>query len=218
MALKKYTKELSRRHTILSLLEESYPNATCALTHNSTYQLTVATILSAQCTDVMVNKVTPMLFQVAPTPNKMNLLTLTELQDLIRPTGFYVNKAKHIKQMTKQLIEEYDGVVPATMEQLIRLSGIGRKTASVVLGTAFGKSEGIVVDTHVKRLSQRLKLTQENKSDKIERELMSWVPRTSWISLSHCLILHGRQICQARKPNCSHCFLVNYCPSSDNFV
>ncbi|MCX7835827.1 MAG: endonuclease III [bacterium] len=213
-ASSKYTKELKRRHTILRLLSENYPTAQCALYHQNAFQLLVATILSAQCTDGMVNKVTPKLFAVAPTPQAMVSLPLPTLQTIIKPTGFFVNKAKMIHQMSQQLLERFDGQVPSSMEELLTLSGVGRKTASVVLGAAFGKAEGIVVDTHVSRLSQRLQFVASKTADRIEKELMNWVPRELWIPLSHQLIHHGRNVCTARKPNCKGCFLSNYCPSA----
>lgn len=213
--LKKYTKELQRRHTILKLLSENYPSAQCTLNYQSAYQLLVATILSAQCTDVMVNKVTPKLFSVAPTPQAMVNLPLPELETIIKPTGFFVHKSRLLKKMSSQLLEQFRGEVPSTMDDLLKLSGVGRKTASVVLGAFWGKAEGIVVDTHVRRLSQRLKLAEATTPDKIESELMSWVPKESWISISHQLITHGRLICLARSPKCSHCFLSNYCPSAN---
>jgi len=209
------TSHKKRIDQILSLLELHYPGAECALLHQTPYQLLVATILSAQCTDVMVNKVTPALFKKAPTPQAMVKLTSAKLEKLIHSTGFYVNKAKNILAMSNQLLTRFNGEVPQTLDELITLPGVGRKTASVELGVAFHIAEGVVVDTHVTRLSQRLGFTKQTDAVKIEQDLMKIVPQTQWINISHQLILHGRQLCKARNPMCSDCFLSAICPSSE---
>jgi len=203
-----------RTETLLGRLSEEYPDADCALRHDNPFQLLVATILSAQCTDKRVNMVTPALFERFPTPGSMAQADLSELEDLVRTTGFFRNKARSLKGLGQALEADHEGRVPATMEALTALPGVGRKTANVVLGNAFGIDEGIVVDTHVQRLSGRLGLTNESTPEKIESDLMQLVPRTHWTLWAHLLILHGRAVCKARKPDCDGCVLVDLCPSA----
>jgi endonuclease-3 len=203
-----------RLAAILPLLEQTYPTATTALRWQDPVQLLVATILSAQCTDVRVNQVTPALFARLPDAAALAAAPATELEALVRTTGFFRNKAKAIKGACQQLVERHDGKVPRSMEAMLELPGVARKTANVVLGTAFGLATGVVVDTHVKRLAARLGLTAEQDPDKIERDLMALVPQARWISFSHQLILHGRALCHARKPECRSCPLAPHCPSA----
>jgi endonuclease-3 len=199
---------------IITRLHEAYPDATCALNHRNAFELLVATILSAQCTDERVNKVTPALFACYPTPLDMAQADRSELEALILSTGFYHNKAKNIQEAARRIVEVYNGEVPATMADLLTLGGVARKTANVVLGTVYGIADGVVVDTHVRRLSNRLGLTQEDDPEKIERDLMALVPRSEWIVFAHRLILHGRQVCIARKPRCAICTLNQLCPAA----
>ncbi|RIK44002.1 MAG: endonuclease III [Chloroflexi bacterium] len=199
---------------IIEQLQQAYPNATCALDHTNAFELLVATILSAQCTDERVNKVTPALFARFPTPFAMAEADITELEELIRSTGFFRNKAKNIQGASQRIVAEYGGEVPGNMADLLTLPGVARKTANVVLGTAYGIADGVVVDTHVKRLSNRLALTQHDDPEKIEKDLMALVPREHWVEFAHMLILHGRQVCDARKPRCSVCTLSQLCPSA----
>jgi len=200
---------------ILDGLKKAYPKAVCALNHTSAWELMVATILSAQCTDVRVNLVTPALFKAFPTPKAMAAATLPELEALIRTTGFFRNKAKSIKGAGRVVMEEFGGKVPQTMEELLRIPGVARKTANVVLGSWFGIAVGVVVDTHVLRLSRRLELTRETAPKKVEQDLMRVIPQTNWIEFSHEMIFHGRQICIARKPRCADCTLERECNSAD---
>ncbi len=193
-------------------LRKDYPDAVCALTHATPLQLLVATILSAQCTDERVNQVTATLFQKHPTAADLANLRLSQLEKLIQSTGFFRNKAKNIQGCCQQLVEHYGGQVPQDLDQLVELPGVGRKTANVVMGTAFGAATGVVVDTHVKRLSQRLGLTTATDPEKIEQELMKLLPRKEWIEFSHRMIHHGRQVCQARKPACDECSMLTFCP------
>jgi endonuclease-3 len=202
----------ARLSKIIARLRRAYPDAECALHHNNPLQLLVATILSAQCTDERVNKVTPALFAKHRTAADFAAAPPGELEDRIRSTGFFRNKAKSIRNCCRAIVERHDGKVPETMAELLRLDGIGRKTASVVLGVAFGKAEGIVVDTHVARLSRRLGLTRQKKPAKIERVLMDIVPRQDWIDFSHLLIWHGRKRCNARRPDCVQCEVRDLCP------
>jgi len=196
---KKSKKQIDRALEIYDKLVKHYPNAYCELNHSNAFELLIATILSAQCTDVRVNKVTPDLFKAYPTPEAMAEAPLDELEELVRTTGFFRNKAKSLKEASQTLVEEFDGDVPKTMEELLTLRGAARKTANVVLGNAFGINEGVVVDTHVRRISNRLGLTKEEKNtDKIERDLMALFPREKWTDLSHLLIHHGRNACKAR--------------------
>jgi endonuclease-3 len=200
---------------ILKSLDEAYPSAECALTHNSPWELLVATILSAQCTDVRVNMVTPELFRRFPTPQKMAKATLPQIEALIRTTGFYHNKAKSIQGAARKVVEEFGGQVPQTLAELITLPGVARKTASVVLGVCFGKAEGVVVDTHVFRIARRLGLAKGETPEKVEQELMKILPPSRWIGFSHQIIHHGRQVCEARKPKCDRCNLEPLCTAKD---
>lgn len=199
---------------LIQRLHEAYPEAECALHHRNAFELLVATILSAQCTDERVNKVTPALFARFPTPEAMAGADREELESLIRSTGFYHNKAKNIQGAAQRIVSAYGGVVPQTMDELLTLPGVARKTANVVLGVVFGIADGVVVDTHVKRLSNRLGLTTQSDPEKIERDLQAITPKAAWISLSHLLIFHGRQVCDARKPKCAACTLSDLCPSA----
>jgi endonuclease-3 len=210
----------SKKHIskILAILEESYPGASCSLTFRSPHQLLVATILSAQCTDERVNIVTPGLFKKYKTTRDFAEADIKELENDIRSTGFFRNKAKAIKESAMILVREHNGKMPESLEELIKLPGVGRKTASVVLGAAFGKAEGIVVDTHVARISFRLGLTEEKEPLKIERDLMKIIPKKDWIDISHRLIIHGRQICKARRPDCNHCPLNRLCPTAGDYL
>jgi endonuclease-3 len=205
----------TRTGKIVKRLKEEYPNAQCALLHQDPLQLLVATILSAQCTDQRVNMVTPDLFHRYPTAQHYADAKPPELEGMIRSTGFFRNKAKSLKALGQALVEMHNGRVPQTMAELTRLPGVGRKTANVVLGNAFGIDEGVVVDTHVGRLSRRLALSEENNPDKVERDLMELVPEKEWTLWAHLLIDHGRAVCQARKPGCAYCVLVNLCPSAE---
>ena len=200
---------------ILDGLQKAYPKAVCALNHRSAWELVVATILSAQCTDVRVNLVTPALFKAFPTPKAMSTASLPELEELIRTTGFFRNKAKSIKGAGRVVTEEFGGEVPKTMDKLLRIPGVARKTANVVLGSWFGIAVGVVVDTHVLRLSRRLELTKETTPEKVEQDLMKVIPQSKWIDFSHEVIFHGRQICIARKPKCADCTLERLCNSAD---
>src|SRR5580698_7065081 len=201
--------------TILEALQQTYPGVVCALNHKNAWELTVATILSAQCTDVRVNLVTPELFKAFPTPKAMATASLPELEELIRTTGFFRNKAKSIQGAARVVTEEFGGKVPQTMEEILRLPGVARKTGNVVLGSWFNIAVGVVVDTHVMRLSRRLELTKETAPEKVERDLMKILPQDRWIAFSHELIHHGRQICVARKPRCVDCTLERLCNSGD---
>jgi endonuclease-3 len=200
---------------ILEALQKAYPDVVCALHHKNAWELTVATILSAQCTDVRVNLVTPKLFKAFPTPKAMAAASLPELEELIRTTGFFRNKAKSIQGAARVVTGEFGGKVPQTMEEILTLPGVARKTGNVVLGSWFKIAVGIVVDTHVMRLSRRLELTRETAPEKVERDLMKIIPQDRWIAFSHELIHHGRQICAARKPRCVDCTLEKICNSSD---
>ena len=200
---------------LLRRLEAAYPNAACALHHRNAWELLVATILSAQCTDARVNLVTPELFRKFPTPKAMAEASLPALEAEIRSTGFYHNKAKSILGAAKQLVERFGGKVPKTMAELLTLPGVARKTGNVVLGVAFGIAEGVVVDTHVLRLSNRLSLTQSSNPKVVEQDLIRILPRNHWIQFSHERIHHGRQICIARKPRCIDCTLETLCHSAD---
>ncbi len=199
---------------LLTRLKQNYPDADCALQHNNPFQLLVATILSAQCTDKRVNMVTPILFDRFPDAKNMAAAPITEVEDIIKSTGFFRSKSKNIKLTSASIVEEFNGSVPDTMEELTKLPGVGRKTANVVLGNAFGKNIGIVVDTHVKRISNLLGLTKHVDPVKIEQDLIKQIPQELWTLFSHYLIHHGRGICVARRPDCAHCFLQDICPSS----
>jgi endonuclease III len=200
---------------ILRGLDEAYPDAVCALTHRTPWELLVATILSAQCTDVRVNMVTPELFRRFPTPAAMAKASLPELEELIRTTGFFRNKAKSIQGAAKKINEQFGGKVPQTLAELITVPGAARKTANVVLGVSYGKAEGVVVDTHVFRIARRLDLTKSETAEKVEQDLMKVLPQDRWIRFSHQVIQHGRQICIARKPKCDQCNLEQLCHSKD---
>jgi len=195
---------------ILKILSKTYPDAKCALNFNSPYELLISTILSAQCTDVRVNQVTEELYKQYNTPEKIIRLTEEELGEKVRSCGFYKNKSKNILGATRAIIEEHNGEVPNTMEKLIKLPGVGRKTANVVLSNAFGVP-AIAVDTHVFRVSNRLGLAKGDTPEQVEKELMENVPREMWSDTHHYIIFHGRQICKARKPNCEQCPLAPYC-------
>ncbi|MFQ5340872.1 MAG: endonuclease III [Anaerolineae bacterium] len=203
-----------RMPEIVRRLREVHPDARCALDHANPLELLVATILSAQCTDERVNQVTPALFEKYPTAAAFAAADRAELEEAVRPTGFFRQKARYIQEACEIIAHEYDGEAPADMDSLLELPGVARKTANVVLGVAFKVADGIVVDTHVKRLAQRLGLTDETNPGKIERDLMALVPREDWIDLAHLLIFHGRRVCQARKPDCPNCVLSDVCPSA----
>jgi len=207
-----------RVRTILAKLDDAYPSATCALEHQNTFQLLIATILSAQCTDVRVNQVTRSLFQKYPRPEDFAYANTQDLEADIRPTGFFRSKTKSIQGASKRIVEEFSGEVPRTMEQLLTLPGVARKTANVVLGTAFGIPSGIVVDTHVQRVAGRLDLTRNTDPKKIEQDLIQIIPREKWIIFAHQLIWHGRLVCQARKPRCMECNLERICYSQDKVI
>jgi endonuclease-3 len=200
---------------LLRRLAAAYPAAECALHHRNAWELLVATILSAQCTDARVNMVTPTLFRKFPTPAAFAQASLPAIEEEIRSTGFYHNKAKSVSGAAKKVVADFGGRVPDTMEQLLTLPGVARKTGNVVLGVAFQKAEGVVVDTHVLRLSHRLGLTQADDPKRVEEDLMRIIPRDRWISFSHELIHHGRQICVARKPRCVDCPLETLCNAPD---
>jgi endonuclease-3 len=206
------SKLMARCSTILRRLRAAYPEARCALHHQNPLQLLVATILSAQCTDQRVNLVTPALFRRYRTAADFAAARPTELEAMIRSTGFFRNKARSIRNCCQSLVAKYDGRVPETLDELIQLDGIGRKTANVVLGVAYGKAEGVVVDTHVSRLSHRMGLTRQTAPEKIEQALIKLVPRNNWIDFSHLLIWHGRKRCTARKPDCIQCEIADICP------
>jgi len=208
----------TRVKKILARLDKGYPAAQCALTHESPVQLLVSTILSAQCTDERVNRVTKTLFRKYRSARDFALADPREMEQEIRPTGFFRNKTKSIIGAAKMLVEKFRGRVPRTMEELLELPGVARKTANVVLGTAYGIASGVVVDTHVDRLSHRLDLTKEKDPKRIEQDLMRIIPKDKWIVFSHQLIWHGRLVCQARKPRCADCALEDLCYSKDKTV
>lgn len=203
---------------ILAKLDEAYPAATCELKHDNAFQLLISTILSAQCTDERVNQVTQELYKKYKKPEDFAYANPAELEKEIRPTGFFRNKTKSIIGASKAIVEKFGGQVPRTMEELLTLPGVARKTANVVLGTAYGIPSGIVVDTHVQRLSIRLDLTCNDDPKKIEQDLMAIIPKDRWILFSHQLIWHGRRVCFARKPNCTACNLEQLCYSKDKTV
>jgi endonuclease-3 len=200
---------------LLKGLDEAYPDVECALTHHSPWELLVATILSAQCTDVRVNMVTPELFRRFPTPATMAKATLPQLEALIRTTGFFRNKAKSIQGAARKIVAEFGGQVPRTLAELITIPGAARKTANVVLGVAYGKAEGVVVDTHVYRIARRLGMANGETPQKVELELMRILPESRWIGFSHQIIHHGRAVCVARKPKCDRCNLELLCNAKD---
>ena len=205
----------ARVNDILKRLDERYPNVTCALHHNSAWELLVATILSAQCTDVRVNMVTPVLFEKYPTPEHFAALQPEDLEDDIRSTGFFRNKSKSLVGAARKVVSDFGGDVPRNMDELLTIPGVARKTANVVLGTWYNIADGVVVDTHVQRISRRLELTKNEDPPKIEQDLMKVVPRDRWIAFSHQIIHHGRALCIARKPKCADCPLENICHAAD---
>ncbi|MBZ5571576.1 MAG: endonuclease III [Acidobacteriia bacterium] len=200
---------------ILKRLDQLYPNVTCALTHRSAWELLVATILSAQSTDANVNRVTPELFRKYPTVQDFAALTPEQLQPDVRSTGFFRNKSKSVVGAARKIVADFGGEVPAEMEELLTLPGVARKTANVVLGTWFGKADGVVVDTHVTRISRRLELTRNADAPKIEQDLMRVIPQAKWILFAHQIIWHGRKLCIARRPKCAECPLENLCHAAD---
>lgn len=201
----------ARVRAILKALDEAYPAATCALTHENPFQLLISTILSAQCTDERVNQVTATLYPKYPNPEAFAYANPAELEQEIRPTGFFRNKTKSIMGASKLIVEKFGGQVPKTMEELLTLPGVARKTANVVLGTAFGIASGVVVDTHVQRLAERLDLSKNTDPKKIEQDLMKIIPQEKWIIFAHQLIWHGRRVCRARYPMCAECNLYKLC-------
>jgi endonuclease-3 len=203
---------------ILAKLDEAYPNATCELKHENPFQLLISTILSAQCTDVRVNQVAETLYKKYPDAKAFAYATPSELEMEIRPTGFFRNKTKSVMGASKAILEKFGGQVPQTMEEILTLPGVARKTGNVVLGTAYGIASGVVVDTHVLRLSNRLDLTREEDPKKVEQDLMKIIPREKWIQFSHQIIWHGRRVCHARKPKCIECNLESLCYAKDKTV
>jgi len=203
---------------ILAKLDEAYPNAICELNHENAFQLLISTILSAQCTDVRVNQVTQTLFKKYPEAKAFAYASPSELEQEIRPTGFFRNKTKSVMGASKAIIERFGGEVPRTMEEMLTLAGVARKTANVVLGTAYGIPSGIVVDTHVQRIANRLDLTRNEDPKKIEQDLMQVIPKEKWIQFSHQIIWHGRRVCQARKPRCVQCNLESLCYAKDKTI
>jgi len=197
---------------VVQRLAADYPDVTCALENESAFELLIATILSAQCTDERVNMVTPELFRRWPTPAAMAAAPIEALEKVIHSTGFYRNKAKNIKACSKELADKHDGEVPRDIDEMVSLPGVGRKTANVVLGTCYGMATGVVVDTHVTRISNRLGLTKHTDATKIEKDLMQLVPQDQWVDFAHRMIHHGRRICTARKPKCPDCSMQGFCP------
>ncbi|HEX9788989.1 MAG TPA: endonuclease III [Candidatus Binatia bacterium] len=210
-----FAEKSARAGAIARILERAYPGVECPLTHANTFELLAAVILSAQCTDAAVNKITPELFRRYPTPRALSRASIAEIASLIRALGLFRAKAKSLKRCAQQLVDDFGGEVPATMEDLTRLAGVGRKTANVILGHAFD-APGIAVDTHCKRLSRRLGLTRQLDAVKIEKDLAKILPPAQWTDFSHRLILHGRRVCFARKPACTRCPLSELCPSREN--
>jgi len=208
-ALRDHAREIQRRLAI------AYPDAHCELDHRDAFELAVATVLSAQCTDKRVNMVTPELFRRWPDAESLAAAPIGEIEDVVRSTGFFRNKAKSLQGLARAVVSQHGGRVPRTMDELVVLPGIGRKTANVVLGNAFGMNEGVVVDTHVARLSARFGLTRETDAVRVERALMPLFERESWAQLSHLMIWHGRRTCDARSPKCNDCVLVDICPSAN---
>jgi endonuclease-3 len=204
-----------RVRAIIAGLDQMYPGVTCALTHRSAWELVVATILSAQCTDVRVNMVTPVLFEKYPTVQHFAALEPEDLEPDIRSTGFFRNKSKSVVGAARKIVADFGGEVPQTMEELLTLPGVARKTANVVLGTWFKKNEGVVVDTHVTRISRRLELTKHDDATKIEQDLMQIIPRERWTDFSHEVIWHGRKLCVARTPKCADCAIEKLCHAAD---
>jgi endonuclease-3 len=207
-------KGLGSASEVFSRLKALYPDARCALDHRNPYELLCATILSAQCTDARVNQVTPAFFARYPTPFDLARAHPADVEELIKPTGFFRNKTRSLIGMAQAVVADHNGEIPRTMEELRKLPGVGRKTANVVLGNAYGLNEGVTVDTHVTRLSGLLGLSRESDAEKIEQELMKLFPQEDWAMLSHLLIFHGRQVCIARRPKCGDCVLAQFCPSA----
>ena len=203
---------------ILAKLDEAYLDATCELKHETAFQLLIPTILSAQCTDVRVNQVTETLYMKYPDPKAFAYATPSELEQDLRPTGFFRNKTKSVMGASKAILEKFGGQVPRTMEEILTLPGVARKTGNVVLGTAYGIASGVVVDTHVLRLSKRLDLSQNEDPKKVEQDLMKIIPREKWIRFSHQLIWHGRRVCHARKPKCIECNMESLCYAKDKTI
>jgi len=197
---------------VIRILKKTYPKAECALNHESPFQLLVATILSAQCTDERVNSVTPELFEKYPTPQELATATQDQVESVIKSLGFFRSKAKNLRAMAQALVDNFDGELPQTLDELVGLAGVGRKTANVVLGTCFEIPSGVVVDTHVKRITNLLGMTESDNPEIIERDLMAILPKNEWIEFSHRMIHHGRQICIARRPKCLDCPLLKICP------
>lgn len=207
-----------RVSAILAKLDEAYPNATCELKHHNAFELLISTILSAQCTDVCVNQVTQTLYKKYRGPKDFAYAIPSELEQELRPTGFFRNKTKSVMGASKEILERFHGEVPRTMEEMLTLPGVARKTANVVLGTAYGISSGVVVDTHVQRLSRRLDLTRNEEPKKIEQDLMKIIPKEKWIQFSHQVIWHGRRVCVARRPKCAICNMEKICYSKDKTI
>lgn len=205
---------LKNEEQILKILKKDYPNSKTALIHKNALEMLISTILSAQCTDERVNKVTKSLFKKYKQPEDYIKVDIKELENDVRSTGFYKNKAKNIKNCCKMILKDYNGKVPDSMEKLVKLPGVGRKTANVVLGAVFNKVEGVVVDTHVKRVAYRLGLTKNKDPNKIEKDLIQLIQKKDWIFISNALIWHGRKICNARKAKCGICHLNKICPSA----
>lgn len=203
-----------RAEEVFRLLAEEYPDAHCELDHRSPFELAVATILSAQTTDQRVNMVTPELFRRFPDAGALSEAAQEEVEEIVRSTGFFRNKARNIIGFARALVEEHGGEIPRSIDVLSKMPGVGRKTANVILGNAFGINEGVVVDTHVKRLARLMGLTRETTPEKVERDLIPLFPRNEWTMLSHLLIWHGRRVCDARKPACERCVVSHLCPSS----
>lgn len=198
---------------LINILNKTYPDAKCSLDFETPFELLVAVILSAQCTDDRVNKVTPILFNVCSTPEEFSAIPIEDLENLIHPCGFYKNKAKNIKLTSEIIISKFDGKVPQTMEELMSLPGVGRKTANVVMLEAFNKPQGIAIDTHAKRLSNRIGLSSESDPEKIEKDLISIIPKEYFKDINHVFMWHGRNTCTARSPKCENCPIANYCKS-----
>jgi endonuclease III len=218
MPREKLEDKKTRTARIIRELEKLYPDAHCALTHRNAFELLVATILSAQCTDARVNMVTPVLFKKYPTPEALAQAPQQDIEKIIQSTGFFRSKAKSIRETSVDIVEKHAGKVPKTMDELTALRGVGRKTANVVLGNAFGENIGVVVDTHVGRLSRRLALTSHDDPVHVEQDLMKLVPVEKWTDFSHLLIFHGRQICFARNPQCQKCTLLPECPTGKSLI
>ena len=210
--------EQKRVSTIVRRLQKAYPEAECALHHRNAFELLVATILSAQCTDATVNKVTPALFARYPTPHALAAAQREDVEQLVHSTGFFRAKAKSIQGAAQMLVDDFGGEVPREMDDLLTLPGVARKTANVVRGVSFGLADGVVVDTHVRRISQRLGLTTEEDPAKIEQDLMALLPKAKWIQFSHQVIWHGRRVCDAKKPKCVECTLLDVCPTGQKLV